>query len=66
MGMCQSPRMLEIVVKTENRERHARVSAEELAGLVRRIGGDGDRCRLTGFRPVACVRRLRRCIAGPR
>ncbi|MFE4690214.1 DUF6891 domain-containing protein [Streptomyces sp. NPDC056749] len=35
--------MLEIVVKTENRERHARVSAEELAGLIRRIGGDGDR-----------------------
>jgi hypothetical protein len=35
--------MLEIVVKTENRERHVRVSAEELAGLVRRIGGDGDR-----------------------
>ncbi|WP_331734955.1 hypothetical protein OG379_39760 (plasmid) [Streptomyces sp. NBC_01166] len=34
--------MLEIVVKTENRERHVRVSAEELAGLVRRIGGDGD------------------------
>nr|BFD87320.1 hypothetical protein StreXyl84_67210 [Streptomyces sp. Xyl84] len=35
--------MLEIVVKTENRERHVRVSAGELAGLVRRIGGDGDR-----------------------
>ncbi|MFE2141224.1 DUF6891 domain-containing protein [Streptomyces sp. NPDC059456] len=35
--------MFEIVVKTENRERHVRVSAEELAGLVRRIGGDGDR-----------------------
>ncbi|MEU1823093.1 MULTISPECIES: DUF6891 domain-containing protein [Streptomyces] len=35
--------MLEIVVKTENRERHVRVTAEELAGLVRRIGGDGDR-----------------------
>ncbi|MGA5323439.1 DUF6891 domain-containing protein [Streptomyces seoulensis] len=35
--------MLEIVVKTENRERLVRVSAEELAGLVRRIGGDGDR-----------------------
>ncbi|SEM42858.1 DUF6891 domain-containing protein [Streptacidiphilus jiangxiensis] len=35
--------MLEIVVTTENRERHVRVSAEELAGLVRRIGGDGDR-----------------------
>ncbi|NUQ98049.1 MAG: hypothetical protein HOY79_16385 [Streptomyces sp.] len=34
--------MLEIVVKTENRERHVRVSADELAGLVRRIGGDGD------------------------
>jgi hypothetical protein len=35
--------MLEITVKTEDRERHVRVSAEELAGLVRRIGGDGDR-----------------------
>ncbi|QDY75154.1 DUF6891 domain-containing protein [Streptomyces qinzhouensis] len=35
--------MLEIVVKTENGERHVRVSAEELAGLVRRVGGDGDR-----------------------
>lgn len=35
--------MLEIVVKTENRERHVRVSAEGLAGLVRRIGGGGDR-----------------------
>ncbi|MGW1747100.1 DUF6891 domain-containing protein [Streptomyces sp. NPDC002092] len=35
--------MLEIVVKTENRERYVRVSADELAGLVRRIGGDGDR-----------------------
>ncbi|MEU8585455.1 hypothetical protein AB0C59_00345 [Streptomyces sp. NPDC048664] len=35
--------MVEIVVETENRERHVRVSAGELAGLVRRIGGDGDR-----------------------
>ncbi|MHC5906373.1 DUF6891 domain-containing protein [Streptomyces sp. S6] len=35
--------MLEIVVGTENWERHVRVSAEQLAGLVRRIGGDGDR-----------------------
>lgn len=35
--------MLEIVVKTENWERHERVSAEELAALVRRIGDDGDR-----------------------
>ncbi|MFJ8015569.1 DUF6891 domain-containing protein [Streptomyces sp. NPDC096339] len=35
--------MFEIVVKTENRERHIRVSAEELPGLVRRIGGDHDR-----------------------
>lgn len=42
-GVCQGLRMLEIVVKTENWERHVRVSAEELAGLVRRIGGDGDR-----------------------
>ncbi|MFS4091234.1 DUF6891 domain-containing protein [Streptomyces sp. AF1A] len=35
--------MLEIVVRTENGERHVRVSAGELAGLVRRIGADGDR-----------------------
>ncbi|WP_189259680.1 DUF6891 domain-containing protein [Lentzea flava] len=35
--------MLEIVVQTENWQRHVRVSAEELAGLVRRIGGEGDR-----------------------
>lgn len=35
--------MLEIVVKTENDERYVRVSAEELAGLIRRIGGEGDR-----------------------
>ncbi|WP_458247150.1 DUF6891 domain-containing protein [Streptomyces sp. MAI_2237] len=34
--------MLEIVVKTENWERHVRVSAEELGRLVRRIGSDGD------------------------
>ncbi len=33
--------MLEIVVKTENWGRHVRVSAEELAGLVRRIGAEG-------------------------
>ncbi|WP_371493485.1 hypothetical protein OG871_38975 [Kitasatospora sp. NBC_00374] len=35
--------MLKIVVETENGERHVGVSAEELAGLVQRIGGDGDR-----------------------
>ncbi|WP_439657107.1 DUF6891 domain-containing protein [Lentzea sp. HUAS TT2] len=35
--------MLQIVVDTETGERHERVSAEELAGLVRRIGGAGDR-----------------------
>lgn len=35
--------MLETVVMTENAERHVRVSAEELAGLVRRIGERGDR-----------------------
>ncbi|MET9230272.1 hypothetical protein [Lentzea sp. NPDC003310] len=35
--------MLEIVVETENWERHVRVSADVLAGLVRRIGGEGDR-----------------------
>lgn len=35
--------MLEILVKTENGERHVRVSGEELAGLVRRIGGADDR-----------------------
>ncbi|KIF75265.1 hypothetical protein QR77_17730 [Streptomyces sp. 150FB] len=34
--------MLEIVVKTDRRERHVRVSAEGMAGLVRRIGGEGD------------------------
>ncbi|CCK29378.1 hypothetical protein BN159_4999 [Streptomyces davaonensis JCM 4913] len=34
--------MLEIVVEEENRRRHIRPSAEELAGLVRRIGGKGD------------------------
>ncbi|MFF0723390.1 DUF6891 domain-containing protein [Streptomyces sp. NPDC004134] len=34
--------MLGIVVKTERGERHVRVSAAELAGLVRRIGGAGD------------------------
>lgn len=41
--MCQSLRMLEIVVRMENGDRHVRVSAEELAELIRRIGGDGDR-----------------------
>ncbi|MFE0434185.1 DUF6891 domain-containing protein [Streptomyces nigra] len=35
--------MLEIKVETENWQRHVRVSAEELDGLVRRIGDDGDR-----------------------
>ncbi|MGW6918600.1 DUF6891 domain-containing protein [Kitasatospora sp. NPDC054939] len=35
--------MLRIVVTTENDERHVQVSAEELAGLVRRIGGERDR-----------------------
>lgn len=30
-------------MRTEDQERHVRVSAGELAGLVRRIGGDGDR-----------------------
>lgn len=35
--------MLEIMVTTENGERHVRVTADQLAGLVRRIGGDGDR-----------------------
>ncbi|MFF9146028.1 DUF6891 domain-containing protein [Streptomyces sp. NPDC014861] len=35
--------MLEIVVMTETEERHVRVSADGLAGLVRRIGGDDDR-----------------------
>ncbi|MFG2292267.1 DUF6891 domain-containing protein [Streptomyces sp. NPDC048603] len=35
--------MLEIVVMTEKQERYVRVSAGELAGLVRRIGGEGDR-----------------------
>ncbi|WP_394619526.1 DUF6891 domain-containing protein [Lentzea sp. JNUCC 0626] len=35
--------MLAIVVETENWERHVRPSAEELADLVRRVGGEGDR-----------------------
>ncbi|MFJ5208866.1 DUF6891 domain-containing protein [Streptomyces nigra] len=35
--------MLEIKVETENWQHHVRVSAEELDGLVRRIGDDGDR-----------------------
>ncbi|MBY8880032.1 DUF6891 domain-containing protein [Actinacidiphila acidipaludis] len=35
--------MLKIVVRTENDERHVRMSAEELAELVGRIGGAGDR-----------------------
>ncbi|GHH76113.1 hypothetical protein GCM10018781_46560 [Kitasatospora indigofera] len=35
--------MLDIVVKTENWERHVRVTADELTALVRRIDGDGDR-----------------------
>lgn len=35
--------MLEIVVETERGERYVRVSVQELAELVRRIGTDGDR-----------------------
>ncbi|MFD0368665.1 DUF6891 domain-containing protein [Streptomyces sp. NPDC127114] len=35
--------MLDIAVQTENREKHVRPSEEDLAGLVRRIGADGDR-----------------------
>ena len=35
--------MLTITVRTENGQRHIRVTAQELAGLVRRIGNDGDR-----------------------
>ncbi|MFF7237916.1 DUF6891 domain-containing protein [Streptomyces collinus] len=34
--------MLDIAVLTENGERRVRVTAEELAGLVRRIGAEGD------------------------
>ena len=34
--------MLDIVVKTENWQRHVRLSADELTGLVRRIGGKDD------------------------
>ncbi|MQY10253.1 hypothetical protein SRB5_03600 [Streptomyces sp. RB5] len=34
--------MLQVTVTTENGERRVRVSAGELAGLVRRIGGAGD------------------------
>ncbi|SEG76560.1 hypothetical protein SAMN05216223_110104 [Actinacidiphila yanglinensis] len=43
--------MLEIVVKTENAERHVLVSAEDLAELVRRIGGDGDRFLVVQRKP---------------
>ncbi|MFF5972442.1 DUF6891 domain-containing protein [Streptomyces sp. NPDC012769] len=35
--------MLDITVRTENGERHVRPSEEDLAGLVRRIGAEGDR-----------------------
>lgn len=35
--------MLEITVRTEDGRRHVRPTAQELAGLVRRIGGAGDR-----------------------
>ncbi|MFJ6569791.1 DUF6891 domain-containing protein [Streptomyces sp. NPDC091292] len=35
--------MLEIVVGTELGQRYVRVGVEELGGLVRRIGGEGDR-----------------------
>ncbi|GLY50497.1 hypothetical protein [Lentzea sp. NBRC 102530] len=35
--------MLAIVVETENWERYVRPSAEDLADLVRRVGGEGDR-----------------------
>ncbi|MFI6051565.1 DUF6891 domain-containing protein [Streptomyces violascens] len=35
--------MLAIKVETENGQRHSRATAEQLAGLVRRIGGEGDR-----------------------
>lgn len=34
--------MLDVVVRTQDGERHVRASAEELARLVRRIGGAGD------------------------
>ncbi|HEX7307695.1 DUF6891 domain-containing protein [Lentzea sp.] len=34
--------MLDITVRTENSERHVRPSAQELEGLVRRIGAGGD------------------------
>jgi hypothetical protein len=42
-GVYQGLGMLEIVVETESQQRHVRVPAEELAGLVRRIGDEGDR-----------------------
>ncbi|MER7534571.1 hypothetical protein ABTX77_07245 [Streptomyces sp. NPDC097704] len=35
--------MLDIAVETENQEKHVRPSEEDLTGLVRRIGADGDR-----------------------
>ncbi|MBB4979877.1 MULTISPECIES: DUF6891 domain-containing protein [Streptomyces] len=34
--------MLDIAVETENQEKHVRPSEEDLTGLVRRIGADGD------------------------
>ncbi|WP_392669987.1 DUF6891 domain-containing protein [Streptomyces sp. LN785] len=35
--------MLDIKVKTENRQTHTRISAQELSDLVHRIGGEADR-----------------------
>ncbi len=43
MSTCESLRMLEITVRTENGERHVRVPLGELAALVHGLGGPGNR-----------------------
>ena len=42
-GLCHSEGMLDIAIRTENWQKHVRVSEETLRDLVLRIGGDGDR-----------------------
>uniref|UniRef100_A0AAU2UZ13 DUF6891 domain-containing protein n=1 Tax=Streptomyces sp. NBC_00003 TaxID=2903608 RepID=A0AAU2UZ13_9ACTN len=43
--------MLAITVETENGQRHTRATAEQLAGLVHRIGGEDDRFLVVGRIP---------------
>ncbi|MFI1096950.1 hypothetical protein [Streptomyces sp. NPDC020917] len=52
--------VVEIVVETENGERHVRVSAEELAGLTRWAGGRAgwDPGRAISVTPLDWRRRL--------